>query len=157
MPKSDFQSQYSTSKSIRNFLIFFSLKNMNLGTPFLLLTFLVNINWHLPVTPICKIWWFHLTTVDFLAKTFLILYPSLENHTTNITITIHRWCICEIMRIPPPFLNSILAFLSKTCIFIFRLMLTIVQLRQNYSDIDSWIKPLVYTSWSPWSELPKMS
>ena len=39
MPKSDFQSQFSISKIIRNFFIFFSLKNTNLGAQFLLLTF----------------------------------------------------------------------------------------------------------------------
>ena len=42
--------------------------------------------WHLPITPICKIQWFHLTTVDFWPKTFLILYPSQENFTTGIAI-----------------------------------------------------------------------
>ena len=43
--------------------------------------------WHLPITPIGKIQWFHLTTVDFMPKTFLILYISLENSTTGIAIT----------------------------------------------------------------------
>ena len=42
--KFDFQSQFSRSKIIRIFLIFFSLKNMNLGAHFLLLTFFDNIN-----------------------------------------------------------------------------------------------------------------
>ena len=37
--KMDFQSQFSTSKIIRIFLNFFSLKNTNLGAHFLLLTF----------------------------------------------------------------------------------------------------------------------
>jgi len=40
VPKFDFQSQFSTSKIIRNFLIFFSLKNTNLGAHLLLLTFI---------------------------------------------------------------------------------------------------------------------
>ena len=39
VPKFDFQSQFSTSKIIQKFLIFFSLKNTNLGAHFLLLTF----------------------------------------------------------------------------------------------------------------------
>ena len=41
---SDFQSQFSMSKIIRIFLIFFSLKNMILGAHFLLLTFFENFN-----------------------------------------------------------------------------------------------------------------
>ena len=40
----DFQSQFSMSKIIRIFLIFFSLMNINLGAHFLLLTFFDNIN-----------------------------------------------------------------------------------------------------------------
>ena len=44
--------------------------------------------WHLPIKPICKIQWFHLTTVNFQPKTFLILYPSLEKSTTGIAILI---------------------------------------------------------------------
>ena len=39
-----------------------------------------------PITPILKIQWFHQTAVDFLAKTFVILYTYLENSTTNIAI-----------------------------------------------------------------------
>ena len=39
VPKFDFQSQFSMSKIIRIFLIFFSFKNINLGAHFLLLTF----------------------------------------------------------------------------------------------------------------------
>jgi hypothetical protein len=39
LQNSDFQSQFSTSKIIRIFLIFFSLKNINLGANFLLLAF----------------------------------------------------------------------------------------------------------------------
>ena len=42
--------------------------------------------WHLPITPILKIQWFHLTTVNFYPKTFLIFYPSIENSTTGIAI-----------------------------------------------------------------------
>ena len=42
--------------------------------------------WHLSITLICKIQWFHLTKVDFEPKTILILYPSLENSTTPIAI-----------------------------------------------------------------------
>ena len=34
--------------------------------------------WHLPITPIPKIQWFHLTTDDFYPKTFLILNPFLK-------------------------------------------------------------------------------
>ena len=41
MPKFSFQSQYFMTKIIRIFLIFFSLKNTNLGAHFLLLTFLI--------------------------------------------------------------------------------------------------------------------
>ena len=44
MPISDFQSQFSMSKNTRNFLNFFSLKNINLGAHFLLLTFFENFN-----------------------------------------------------------------------------------------------------------------
>ena len=44
MPISDFQSQFSMSKIIRIFLIFFSLKNINLGASLLLLTFFENFN-----------------------------------------------------------------------------------------------------------------
>ena len=42
--------------------------------------------WHLPITPLRKIQWFHLTTVDFYPKSVLILYPSLENSTTGTAI-----------------------------------------------------------------------
>ena len=45
----DIQSQFSTSKIILIFLIFFSLKNMNLGAHFLLLTFFDNINFWIPL------------------------------------------------------------------------------------------------------------
>ena len=41
---------------------------------------------HLAITPILKIQQFHLTTVDLKPKTFLILYPFLENSTTGIAI-----------------------------------------------------------------------
>jgi hypothetical protein len=44
VPKFNFHSQFSMSKIIRIFLIFFSLKNINLGAHFLLLTFFDNIN-----------------------------------------------------------------------------------------------------------------
>jgi hypothetical protein len=37
--KFDFKSQFSMSKIIRIFFIFFSLKNINLGSQFLLLAF----------------------------------------------------------------------------------------------------------------------
>ena len=46
--------------------------------------------WHFLTPPhhtnlkIWKIQWFHLTTVDFYPKTFLILYPSHENFTYDI-------------------------------------------------------------------------
>ena len=40
----------------------------------------------LPVSPIIRIQYFHLTTVDFYAKTFPILHPCLENSTTGIAI-----------------------------------------------------------------------
>ena len=40
----------------------------------------------LPARPILKIQKFPLFYVDYFAKTFLILYPSLENSTTPITI-----------------------------------------------------------------------
>jgi hypothetical protein len=39
VPKFDFESQFSMSKSFESFSIFFSLKNTNLGAQFLLLTF----------------------------------------------------------------------------------------------------------------------
>ena len=42
--------------------------------------------WHLPVTIICKILMIIFDYSWFLAKTFLILYPSLENSTTGIAI-----------------------------------------------------------------------
>ena len=44
VPKSDFQSQFSMSKIIRIFLIFFSLKNTSLEEFFLLLSFFENFN-----------------------------------------------------------------------------------------------------------------
>ena len=44
MPISDFQSDFSMSKIIRIFLIFFSLKNTNLGAHILLLAFFENSN-----------------------------------------------------------------------------------------------------------------
>ena len=44
MPISDFQSQFSMSKIIRIFLKKNSLKNINLGACFLLLTFFENLN-----------------------------------------------------------------------------------------------------------------
>ena len=44
VPKFDFQSQFSMSKIIWIILIFFSLKNTNLGAHFLLLTFAKDIN-----------------------------------------------------------------------------------------------------------------
>ena len=94
--KFDFQSQFSTSKIIRNFLIF-SLENMNLGAHFLSLTFLDNINFpviffskmmphKLNTTPILKIKKFQISTVDFQQKTFQISYTSLKNSTTGIVI-----------------------------------------------------------------------
>ena len=43
-------------------------------------------NFGLLITPIGKIKWFHLTTVNFYPKTFLILYPSFKNSTTGIVI-----------------------------------------------------------------------
>ena len=43
VPKFDFQSQFSTSKIIRIFLIFFSSKNINLGAHFLFLLILCSI------------------------------------------------------------------------------------------------------------------
>ena len=44
VPKSDFQSQFSMSKIIRIFLIFFSSKNISLEEGFLLLSFFENFN-----------------------------------------------------------------------------------------------------------------
>ena len=44
LPKFDFQSQLSMSNIIRIFLNFYSLKNINLGAHFLLLTFFDNVN-----------------------------------------------------------------------------------------------------------------
>ena len=44
MSKFDIQSQFSTSKIIRNFLIFFSLKNISLGECVLLLSNFENFN-----------------------------------------------------------------------------------------------------------------
>ena len=44
--------------------------------------------WQFAMTPILKIQSFHLTTVDFYAKTFPILYPCLENSTTGNAIKI---------------------------------------------------------------------
>ena len=40
----------------------------------------------LDTTPILKIQYFHLITVDFQPKTLLILFPSIENSTTGIAI-----------------------------------------------------------------------
>jgi hypothetical protein len=44
VPKPDFQSQFSMSKIIRIFLIFFSLKNISSEEGFLLLSFFENFN-----------------------------------------------------------------------------------------------------------------
>ena len=49
VPKSDFQSQFSMSKIIRIFLIFFSLKNISLEEGFLLLSFFENFNFWTPL------------------------------------------------------------------------------------------------------------
>ena len=77
---------------------FFSLKNMNIGANFLLLTFFDNINFQITLfsqmmpsfdnSPLLQFSKFNnfIITVDFQPKTFLILYPSLENSTTCIAI-----------------------------------------------------------------------
>ena len=44
--------------------------------------------WHLSITAICKIQWFHFNRVDFLPNFFLILYFSLENSTIGIAILV---------------------------------------------------------------------
>ena len=67
---------FFNDKKIRKIRIIFDLENSDFGT-----------FWHLSITPIHKVQWFHLTTVVFLSKTFLILYPSLENSTTGIAIS----------------------------------------------------------------------
>ena len=46
MPKFEFQSQFSTSKIIQNYLNF-SMKNTGLGAHFLLSTFIDNINFQI--------------------------------------------------------------------------------------------------------------
>ena len=57
----------SMKKEFRKFRMIFDVENSNFGT-----------FWHIPIKPICKIQQFHLTSVDFYPKTFLILYSSLE-------------------------------------------------------------------------------
>ena len=49
VPKSDFQSEFSMSKIIRIFLIFFSMKNKGLGAHFLLKSFFCNFNFKTPL------------------------------------------------------------------------------------------------------------
>ena len=56
----------------------------------------------LATTPLLKIQKFHLTTVEFKPKTFLILYPWLENSTTGIAIFPRK-----------PFFNNIINFLAN--------------------------------------------
>ena len=53
-PKFDFQSQFFMSKIIGIFLIFFSLKNMNLGAHFLLLKFFDSLQLLTPIIKICQ-------------------------------------------------------------------------------------------------------
>ena len=66
VPESDFQSQFSTSKIIRIFLIFFSLKNISLGACFLFLSFFENFNfWTTLFTKMVpNFWWFVWTIVN---------------------------------------------------------------------------------------------
>ena len=58
MTKFDFQHQFSTSKIIRFFLIFFFIEEYDFRSKFFYFLQLVT-------TPILKIQSFHLTTVDF--------------------------------------------------------------------------------------------
>ena len=101
VPKFDFQSQFCTKNHQNLSRFFFSLKNINLGTHFLLLKFFNIINFlttsfsktmsyfgHLPITPTLKVQQFPLIMLIFRQKIFLILYPPLKNFTTCITITV---------------------------------------------------------------------
>ena len=60
---------------------FFSLKNINLGAHFLLLTFCDNINfWQLATTPIIKILWFPLCMLIFSQRPLEFCIPSWKLH-----------------------------------------------------------------------------
>ena len=89
----DFQSQFSKSKIIRNFLNFFFIENMNLGAHFLLLTFIDNINFYITLfskmifdsTPFSKFNNFIWLQLIFSQK-FSDFVSPLENSTTGIAI-----------------------------------------------------------------------
>jgi hypothetical protein len=101
VPKSDFQSQFSMSKIIGIFLIFFSLKNISLKEGFLLLSFFENYNfWTTLFSKMVPNFWqsvwtfvkvksknnFYLT--DFFAKIYSLLTqvrktPPLRSHYSS--------------------------------------------------------------------------
>ena len=90
--KLDFESQFIYVKNYPNLSqFFFSLKNINLGANFLLLTFFDNINfwiisfskmmpnfWHLPINPILKIQQFPLSILIRRQKSSNLLPPVLK-------------------------------------------------------------------------------
>ena len=59
--KNVLQNFYSSMKKIRKIWIIFNVENWLWKSDF-------GTFWHLPITPILKIQWFHLTTVDFQPK-----------------------------------------------------------------------------------------
>ena len=98
VPKSDFQSQFSMSKIIQIFLIFFSLKNISLEEGFLLLSFFENFNfWTTLFSKMVPNFWRSVWTsvkvksknyfyfTDFFAKIYSLLThvrstPPLRSH-----------------------------------------------------------------------------
>ena len=91
----DFQSQFSTSKIIQIFLNFIFIEEYECRSKFFCY-------WHFLITPIFKSLYFlkwrlifdslpllkfsQVNNLIWIAKIFLILYPSLENSTTGIAI-----------------------------------------------------------------------
>ena len=95
VPKFDFQSQFSMSKIIRIFLIFFSLKNINFVAHFLLLTFFDNINfWITLLLKWCAIFdrspyviWFFLLKC-FRIKVCMFLHKQFQPNVTSHLIVL---------------------------------------------------------------------
>ena len=98
VPKSDFQSQFSMSKIIRIFLIFFSLKNISLEEGFLLLSFFENFNfWTTLFSKMVPNFWRSMWTfvkndskndlhfTDFFAEIYSLLTRP-QNSTTEVTL-----------------------------------------------------------------------
>ena len=84
VPKSDFQSQFSTSKTIRIFLKKISLKNINLGAHFLFLLILCSIKIERLLFPkflknLAFFWQGH--RVDHVAELPLVISDKIQSYT----------------------------------------------------------------------------